>query len=85
LSYLDITISTRDPDLHDRITAAWSTEGHSVVDIPADLYWSVAGASDVAAAYSSALANGVERPGADPAVITDQMILSHVQAFTPPA
>lgn len=41
--------------------------------------WIVASASDVEAAYASALAAGNPNPGGDEAVITDAMILSHVQ------
>jgi hypothetical protein len=51
------------------------------------LVWAVAVATDVEAAYESALISLHANPGGDPAVITDQMILSNVQANwpTPPA
>jgi hypothetical protein len=42
--------------------------------------WAVASASDVEAAYESALAANNPNPGGDESVITDGMILSHVQA-----
>jgi hypothetical protein len=45
--------------------------------------WPVATATDVAAAYESALAAGNPAPGGDPAVITDGMILANVQAKWP--
>jgi hypothetical protein len=45
--------------------------------------WPVVIASDVEAAYASALAAGNPSPGGDPAVITDGMILSNVQAKWP--
>ncbi|HKV67678.1 MAG TPA: hypothetical protein VJN72_06280 [Gaiellales bacterium] len=40
-------------------------------------------ASDVEAAYASALAAGNPNPGGDPSVITDGMILANVQAKWP--
>jgi hypothetical protein len=43
----------------------------------------VSAASDVEAAYASALAAGNPDPGGDPAVITDAMILAKVQAALP--
>jgi hypothetical protein len=48
------------------------------------MYWPVCVAGDVAAAYESALAAGNPNPGGDPAVVTDGMILSAVQADWPP-
>jgi len=45
--------------------------------------WAVGGAADVEAAYASALAADNPDPGGDEAVITDQMILSNVQAHWP--
>jgi hypothetical protein len=47
--------------------------------------WSVASASDVEAAYASALEADNPNPGGDPAVISDGMILSNVQAGWPNA
>lgn len=43
----------------------------------------VASASDIEAAYASALAAGNPDPGGDEAVITDGMILANVQAHWP--
>ena len=45
--------------------------------------WAVAGASDVEQAYAYALSVGNENPGGDETVITDAMILAHVQASWP--
>ena len=42
--------------------------------------WAVASANDVEAAYAYALDAGTPNPGGDRQVISDQMILSHVQA-----
>jgi hypothetical protein len=47
--------------------------------------WAVASANDVEAAYASALAAENPDPGGDETVITDGMILAHVQANLPPA
>ena len=49
------------------------------------LCWAVASAGDVEAAYASALAANNPNPGGDESVISDAMILSHVQANWPPA
>ena len=51
------------------------------------IVWAVASASDVAAAYASAVTAQHKNPGGDDAVVTDGMILSNVQAHypTPPA
>lgn len=84
MSYLTISQCVADGDMAQRITACWSQEGNDAATVPPALYWSVAGAADVEAAYAAALAAGTERPGADEAAVTDQMILSRVQAFTPP-
>jgi len=68
-----------DPGYHPDVSGspyAWSN-GNAA-------YW--ASAPGWAEAWESALANGVENPGADPGVITDAMILSQVQAMvTEPA
>jgi hypothetical protein len=45
--------------------------------------WPVSAASDIAAAYASAIAANNPDPGGDESVITDQMILSAVQANLP--
>lgn len=84
MSYLTIATCVQDHEFTQRITACVSQEGGDPGEVHTALYWAVAGAADVEAAYASALAAGNEHPGGDEAVITDQMILSHVQAFTPP-
>lgn len=52
--------------------------------IVTELTWAVASASDVEAAYASALAAQHGNPGGDESVISDGMILSNVQAHWPP-
>lgn len=48
-----------------------------------EITWAVASAADVEQAYASALAGENPNPGGDESVITDSMILSHVQANWP--
>ena len=43
--------------------------------------WTLAATPGFDAAYESAIASGIGRPGWDPAVITDSMILSAMQAL----
>ena len=47
------------------------------------ILWAVVSATDVNAAYASAVAGGNPNPGGDEAVITDGMILANVQAAWP--
>ena len=71
-------------DFMDRVTACASQEGASdPYTAMQSLRWPVASASDIEAAYESALAADNPAPGADPTVITDGMILSAVQANLP--
>lgn len=96
MSYATLTAQSRDPDLSDRVVAAGVQEAHEgtnqdtafAAEVRAsamratDLVWPVCLATEDE--YASALAAGVERPGLDEAVITDQAILSAVQANWPP-
>jgi len=83
MSYATISQCVHDGEFTNRVTACFSQEGGDANAAPSALYWSVAGAADVEQAYASALAGNNPNPGGDESVITDQMILSHVQAFTP--
>jgi hypothetical protein len=83
MSYFTVSTCVDDWEMQARVKAAFSQEGGTVTAIPVDLFWTVAGASDVEAAYASALAAGNEHPGSDPAVVTDGMILAVVQANMP--
>jgi hypothetical protein len=86
MAYWDISALAADSDFALRTTAAYATQtpGAGGEDPPT---WQAAHAWDMAAApgfgdaYASAIAGGVERPGKDPAVITDGQILSAVQAI----
>jgi len=86
MSYATINKCANDPALQGRVTAACAKEG---ADNPGAAMWSViwpvSAASDVEAAYASALASDNPDPGGDETVITDGMILANVQANLPPA
>ncbi len=94
MSYQSIFASSVDEALNQRIIAstvqeAW-TAAHEDDEYGRQvrlaypnagrMIWPVCVATDVAAAYESALAAGNPDPGGDPAVITDGMILANVQA-----
>jgi hypothetical protein len=83
MSYNTIHLSSLDEALLGRITACCAQEHKEPLTA---LIWSVYTASDVEAAYASALAADNPNPGGDEGVVTDGMILSNVQAFgaTPP-
>ncbi len=81
MSYKSIDASSKDEALNGRITACCRQEGH---DPLTEAMWAVYTASDVEDAYEYALNAGDPAPGDDETVITDGMILSHVQAFFNP-
>lgn len=83
MTYNSIWQSMADLDLRGRITAAVGQETPINTDVGATylrVQWPVLTAQDIEAAYAFALAQGNPEPGKDPTVVTDQMILSHVQA-----
>jgi hypothetical protein len=80
MSYLSIAACIADVDFTNRVRSCVADEGHDVNTIPTQLFYDVATADDIEAAYASALAANNPRPGGDEAVITDGMILSSVQA-----
>ena len=86
MSYSTIAQCATDDALFQRIRAAVSTQAGA--PSPPDPYayaivWPLSAASDVEAAYASALAAGNDDPGGDETVITDGMILANVQANWP--
>ena len=89
MSYTTIAQCRSDASFYNRITSAVAQEqkAHGVQVAPeglaSSMTWAVATASDVEAAYASALAGSNPDPGGDPAVITDGMILANVQANWP--
>ncbi len=83
MSYATIWTSYTDLALTHRITAAVAQETEPGADVPRltlRVQWPVITATDVEAAYASALAAENLDPGGDEAVITDGMLLAHVQA-----
>jgi len=85
MSYNTINACANDEGFRNRVMACCAQEGANPPDTTMyEVLWPVCCASDVEAAYATALANHVPNPGADESVITDQTILSHVQANWPP-
>lgn len=86
MSYWDIAQISHSGDLQERVQACAAQE---VDDDPYE--WTAVNMLNLAAepgwaeAWASATAAGNPAPGKDPAVITDGMILSAVQALTPAA
>lgn len=81
MSYATIYQCANDQALQNRVTAACAQEGASFApSAMTNIIWDVAAASDIEAAYASALAAGNPNPGGDESVITDGMILSATQA-----
>lgn len=86
MSFSTIFQCANDGQLQNRVTACVAQEGASEpVAAMSGMMWPIATSSDIAAAYESAILAGNANPGGDPAVITDQMILSKVQAIGVPA
>ena len=81
MSYNTIAESSKDEVLLGRITACCAQEHKDPLTAA---IWSVYTASDVEAAYASALAEENPNPGGDESVITDGMILAHIQAYFDP-
>lgn len=85
MSYSTINTCAHDQELIGRVAAACAQEGSPAPDGAAlQVIWPLSAASDVEAAYASALAAGNEHPGSDEGVVTDGMILANVQANLPP-
>jgi hypothetical protein len=85
MSYSTVQKCANDYALRGRVAGCCAKEGAENPEQAAgDLMWKVSAASDIEAAYASALASNNPNPGGDETVITDQMILSTVQANLPP-
>ncbi|HWO52300.1 MAG TPA: hypothetical protein VNN23_11920 [Ornithinibacter sp.] len=80
MAYIDVAQMVKSASLTERIYAAVSKEG---IDPPEqwqfERRWRLASQPGWDAAWASAVAGGMDDPGADPGVITDSMILSAVQ------
>ena len=89
MAYMEQATLSRDGDFNQRIAACAVVEVDLDGQRPARLgdrhQWEIAASPGFADAYASAVAGGVERPGADPSVISDAQILSAIQAQFPPA
>jgi hypothetical protein len=86
MGYNEIAAAAVDMDLRSRIAACMAQEGYSRMGIPAlvladRVQWECAGQPGWGEAYASAVAALMDRPGWEPAVITDGMILSAVQGI----
>jgi hypothetical protein len=79
MSYFDIADMAQNQDLQDRIYACAAQEHLDSVNV-----LRICAAPGWDAAWSSAITSGVENPGRDPGVISDEMILSSVQAEAAP-
>jgi hypothetical protein len=81
MTYNDVADMAEDIALKRRVTAGVAKEG--TLDPQGWLYpryWEIVAQPGWDAAWASAVAGGVDNPGADEGVITDAMILSAIQA-----
>lgn len=90
MAFTDISVLAGDTDFLARVTAAYATETLTKVadqnyvwpESWSQLYaWSMAAQPGFGAAYTYAIQNGVEDPGKDPAVITDDQITAGVKSI----
>jgi hypothetical protein len=82
MSYSAQAILSADGDFWNRVAACASVEvpmTHSPTVWATEHIWRIAASPGFADAYEYALNTNVERPGNDPAVITDAQILATVQ------
>lgn len=84
MAYFDISRLRQDTEFLDRAAACYSVEtplgeGEDPTVWATVHAWDLASAPGFGDKYGSALAGGVEHPGADPSVIADSEILSAVQ------
>lgn len=85
MAYSDIAMLSADNDFIQRTRACAATES---IDDPVqwtnDHQWDMAAIPGFGDKYASGIANGIERPGNDPSVITDGDILAAVQVLNTP-
>jgi hypothetical protein len=80
MSYNTIHQIAEDEAFLDRVTGCCAQEGAvDPVFVAHNMIWRIAAASDIEAAYASAVAADNPNPGGDESVITDAMILGKVQ------
>lgn len=86
MSYLTQADLADDGDLRRRVTACAALEGIPNPEGWAyERRWELSAQPGWDAAYAYAVGQGVERPGSDAAVISDQMILAAVQHLREPS
>lgn len=84
MSYSSINVSASDEALRGRVMACCAQEGSTYPEQDVmRVIWPVCTAQDIEAAYESALLAENPDPGGDPSVITDAMLLSHIQPLIP--
>lgn len=84
MSYNTIFACAHDRAFMARVESACAQEGEENPNASMfKVIYPVSVAADVEAAYASAVAAENPNPGGDESVITDQMILSHVQPLLP--
>lgn len=89
MGYWEQSLLSVDYDFRQRIAAcvaegALGPDGEHPTSTADRIQWEVAAAPGFAEAYSSALAGSVPDPGRDPAVISDEQLLSAVTAALSP-
>lgn len=86
MAYSDQALLSIDPDFVNRLAACAAIEvdlgDEQAVSWAVRHVWQVAAAPGFADDYASAVAGGVERPGNDQAVISDDELRAAVQALT---
>ena len=82
-TYLAISAIANDAHMQERVRACYAqqTEGSDPVNWAWTNRYDWASAPGWGEAWDSALASGVEEPGKDPAVISDDQVLSQVQSM----
>lgn len=82
MAYSDVALLSQDYDFMQRVNACVATEQQTnPTGWTQEHIWQVASSPGFGDAYASAIAGSVERPGNDPSVISDGMILSAVQTI----
>jgi hypothetical protein len=86
MGYTEIAVLHSDPEFLQRVAACYSTQtGTDDPDTWATRHaWDMAAQPGFGDAYASAVAGGIEHPGANPSVISDAQILSAVQSIATP-
>lgn len=82
MAYSDVALLSQDFDFYQRVNACVATESQAEPTLwTQQNIWLMAASPGFGEAYASALASAVDRPGNDPAVISDDQILSAVQGL----